>query len=176
MSRIEAMNATNEVGCGEEGSDGRQSCSEHCTSNNNGFATCTTSCSGGGRRCTTRYCSEQRSRQVPRYRKEPRYAEAIRYKIWDWGDDRTVQATGHGIADLRWPTNEAHVGEHLADREQERERRSATYIIKLHYDDDHRLSFAVPLDELPAFGIGTSHELRIKGDRVVVDGKLRTKQ
>lgn len=162
---------TEQVACGEDCYDEPQSCSEECTDNGNGFASCQTRCSGGGRRCSTRYCSESRSRQVPRYRKEPRYAEAIAYKIWDWGDHRTVQATGTSISDLRWPTEEARVGQGLGEREQERERRSAYYDVTLRYDGSDRLTFTVGVDELARFAVGSRHRLQLKRDRATVDGK-----
>jgi hypothetical protein len=162
---------TEQVACGQECRDVPERCSERCTSNENGFATCTTSCTGGGRSCSTKYCSEQRSRQVQKYRKEPRYAESIAYKIWDWGFDRQVQATGSGITGMRWPTEEARIGQNLGDGEKEREVRSAEYDVTLGYDDSERVRFGVALEDLPKYAIGTRHELRIKGDRVVVDGK-----
>lgn len=164
---------TEQVACGQDCQTVPETCHESCSDNGNGFATCRTTCSGGGTRCSTRYCSEQRSRQVPRYRKEPRYAEAISYKIWDWGDHRSVQASGRGTTGLRWPTDEAKIGQGLGDREQERERRSATYEVKIAYDDGDHLTFDVTLEELPAFEPGSKHPLRIKGDRVIVDGKPR---
>lgn len=162
---------TEQVACGEDCYDEPESCSEECTDNGNGFASCQTRCRGGGRRCTTRYCSEDRTRQVPRYRKEPRYAEAIHYKIWDWGAHRTVAATGTSTTDLRWPTEEARVGQGLGPREQEREQRSAWYDVTLRYDGRERFTFAVELDELPRFAVGSRHRLTIKRSRHTVDGK-----
>jgi hypothetical protein len=164
---------TEQVACGQECRDVPESCHESCSDNGNGFATCTTRCTGGGQTCSTKYCSEQRSRQVPRYRQEPRYAEGIAYKIWDWGFHRKVDATGTDFKTLRWPTEEARLGLGLVDpREKERESRSGTYDVTLRYDDKEKLRFSVSLDELPKFENGTKHDLKIKGDRVVVDGKV----
>lgn len=160
---------TEQVACGQDCTDLPQSCHESCTSNNNGFATCTTSCSGGGRSCTTRYCSESRSRQVPRYRQEPRYAEGIRYQIWDWGFARKVDAEGTGTTGLRWPEDEARVGKDLGEGERERDQRESEYVVTLRYDGNKPLAFEVTLGELARFPIGSRHELRIKRDDVWVD-------
>ncbi len=164
---------TEQVACGQECRDVPETCHESCSDNGNGFATCTTKCSGGGQKCSTKYCSEQRSRQVARYRKEPRYAEAIAYKIWDWGYHRKVDATGTDFKALRWPTDEAKLGVGLLDpREKERENRSASYDVTLSYDDKQKLTFSIALDQLTKFDLGSKHDLKIKGDRVVVDGKV----
>jgi hypothetical protein len=163
---------TVQTACGEDCTESAPTCHEVCTNNNNGFATCHDECSGGGRHCTTRYCNESRSRQVPRYRQEPRYAEAVAYKIWDWGDNRTVQATGNGTTGMRWPTEEARVGIGLSDGERERERRTATYDVTIRYDDSKKVTFGVPAGELNAFAVGTKHQLRVKDQRVIVDGRL----
>jgi hypothetical protein len=168
---------TERVADGETCHDEPQTCSETCSDNSNGFATCRTTCSGGGRRCTTNYRSEQRSRQVPRYRDEPRYAEHAAYRIWDWGVDRTLSATGTRVDDLRWPTAEAKVGEDLGDREQEREKRVGTYAVTLRYDDgEETLTFAPQIAEFPRFAPGTTHALRLKGSQIWVDPVAREKQ
>ncbi|MEZ4399039.1 MAG: hypothetical protein R3B06_03425 [Kofleriaceae bacterium] len=161
---------TEQVACGEDCTTEPEHCSESCTDNANGFATCTTTCTGGGQSCSTRYCSEQRSRQVPRYRKEPRYAEAVAYQVWDWGDHRTVHARGAAVTGLRWPTEEALTGVGLAEREQERERRAATYAVTLAYDGAARITVAVTPEAFPGFAVGTKHRLRLKGKTVAVDG------
>lgn len=173
LDGYDTQHYTEQVACGQTCRDVPQRCSESCTSNGNGFATCSTRCTGGGQSCSTKYCSESRTRQVPRYRQEPRYAEAISYRIWDWGAHRTVEAKGTGTTNLRWPTEEAKLGQGLGEREQEREQRSASYDVVLRYDDTKRLTFDVTLAELEGFAIGTRHELKIKGDRVVVDGRPR---
>lgn len=139
------------VSCGQDCTDVPRTCSEKCTSNKNGFATCRTSCSGGGQRCRTKYCderrtrqipktrSEQRSRQVPRYRSEPRYAEGFAYKHWEWLPARTVRDAGDS-APARWP--EANLGKDLAPGEKERETRTEHYKVTLTYDESkHWLEF-----------------------------------
>lgn len=160
---------TEQVACGEDCRDVPEHCSESCSDNGNGFATCRTTCSGGGRSCTTRYCSESRTRQVPRYRKEARYAERVRYDIWDWGDHRTLVAAGSGIAELRWPVEEARLGLDLGPDEQERERRVGQYRVTLRYDDDERIEVEVAPQAYAGFADGSSHRLTIAGDDVKVD-------
>jgi hypothetical protein len=136
----------------------------------NGFASCNTVCSGGGRSCTPKWCTEMRTRQVPVTHQEPRYQEAIQFKIWDWGDQRTVDATGTDPAAMRWPVEEAKIGQGLGEREKERERRSAQYRVTLDYDDQ-KLKFDVTLADLPKFQLGSMHDVKIKDEHVVVDGK-----
>lgn len=158
-----------QVACGEDCRDVPESCSESCSDNGNGFATCRTTCSGGGRSCSTRYCTEWRTREVPRYRKEPRYAERVRYDVWDWGVHRTLVAAGSGIANVRWPVEEARLGLDLGDQEHEREGRVGSYRVTLAYDDDERIEVEVTQDVYAGFGEGTSHRLTIAGDDVWVD-------
>ena len=99
----DAERYTDQVACGQDCRQLPEHCSESCTPNGNGFATCRTTCSGGGQSCETRYCTEWKIRHVPRYRSEPRYAERIRYRIWDWGHARTVSASGDDVDDVHWP-------------------------------------------------------------------------
>lgn len=177
LDGYDTQHYTESVACGQDCTTTPQTCHEVCTNNNNGFASCNNVCSGGGTTCRPRYCQESRTRQVPRYRREPRYAEGVAYKIWDWGDHRTVQATGNQTTAMRWPTEEARIGEGLAERERERERRTATYVVMMRYGEDRTpLSFAVPPDQLRAFEVGTKHQLRIKDERVIIDGKLVEKR
>jgi hypothetical protein len=83
-------------------------------------------------RCRTRYCDRQRTREVSKYKQVPQYAESVAYKKWDWGEQRKVQASGHGTTDLRWPEAEAKVGEGLThELEQERSRRESTYVVTI---------------------------------------------
>jgi hypothetical protein len=163
---------TEQVACGEDCTSVPETCSETCSDNGNGFATCTTSCSGGGQSCTTRYCSESRTREVPRYRKEPRYAEAVTYRIWDWGHDRSVHASGLGVDDLRWPDEEAQVGTNLGDKEKERALRAQSYSVTLRYDEGERLRFEPrTVEAFRTFAPQSTHKLRLKRDKVWVNGE-----
>lgn len=165
--------------CGEDCTTRSQSCSEKCTSNKNGFASCKQVCSGGGRSCTTKYCnvtktrqiaktrSESRTRQVPRYRPEPRFAEAFSYRQWEWLPARTVVAKGTDV-NVRWP--QTNGGQPLAAGEKEREQRSESYRVTLHFDDVF-VSIA-PADEaaLGAFAPGTPHVVHTERGGYRVDG------
>lgn len=159
---------TASVSCGETCVAIPRSCTESCTPNGNGFATCRDVCSGGGQSCSTRYCSELRTRQVPHYRREPRYAEQVRYEIWEWGHDRTAHSSGSAIDDLWWP--EAAVGVGLADGEREREVRSGKYVATFVYDGDDKVDLDVGETNFSKFDVGTHHMLTIKGASHSVDG------
>ncbi len=135
---------TDQESCGEDCVDLPESCSEVCTPDDNGFASCNTVCSGGGQSCTTRYCSvtrtrtvtryrsEPRTRQVPRYRTEPRYAERFRWHVWRWGHDRDVTEAGDATQAPAWPTDEELAPPApLAEGERERTTREETYAVLL---------------------------------------------
>ena len=170
LDGYDTQHYTEKVACGEDCHDVPERCSESCSANNNGFATCRTTCSGGGRSCTTRYCSEDRTRQVPRYRQEPRYAESVRYRIWDWGYHRTAVASGSSTEDLRWPVEDARVGLALPEREQERERREGRYTVTLEYDDTERVEVLVAPDAFERYAVGSRHELTLQGSTIAADG------
>jgi hypothetical protein len=165
--------------CGQDCTSTPQSCHESCKSNKNGFATCKTVCSGGGRSCSTRYCdktktrqvaktrSESRTRQVPRYRSEPRYAEAFSWVHWEWLPARTARAAGTDVT-TRWP--ESNLNKGLADGEKERETRREKYQVTLDYGEKRTLTFA-PNDELFAkFAPGTKHSIHTEQGTFTLDG------
>ncbi len=158
------------VRCGEDCEDLPPKCEERCSSNENGFATCEEVCAGGGRVCSPRYCDEPRTRQVPVYRQEPRYAEYASYQLWEWKPERTVAASGEGTADMRWPVEEARIGADLEAGEQEREKRRAQYVASLDYDDGDRMSVGVSLEQYMGLSIGSVHHLVLKGHDTSLDG------
>jgi hypothetical protein len=171
---------TEQVSCGQDCTETPKSCHQECTSKKNGFASCKQVCSGGGRNCTTKYCSESRTRQVartrtedrtrevPRYRSEPRYAEAFKYKAWDWVNDRTVHAEGTESTGVHWPDNGARTTG-LADGEVERETRHATYAVTLKYDGK-TVRFAVPTETaLAPFATNSKHPVRRVEQALFVD-------
>jgi hypothetical protein len=111
---------------------------------------------------------------VPVYRDEPRYQEAAAYKIWDWGIDRTVTASGERVDDLRWPVEEARLGVGLGEKEEEKEIRVGEYDVVLSYDDGEEiLTVAVGEAEFAKFAVGTRHALRLQGSAVWVDEVVR---
>lgn len=164
--------------CGEDctQTSASQSCHEVCSDNHNGFASCHQECTsfGGGRSCTPRYCNERRTRQTPRYQDIPHYQEAIEYKIWDWDEQRKVVAEGDSAdpATMRWPEDEAKIGQGLAEREREREgERTASYEVTMRYDDK-LLQFPVSRALVFAFAPGTRHAVSVDDGKYVIDGKL----
>lgn len=159
---------TVDVPCGQDCQTIPETCSESCSANGNGFATCRTTCSGGGQSCTTRYCDQWRTRQVPRYRDEPRYAERIRYKIWDWAYARTVVASGSAVDDVHWPDGGA-MPEADAEGHRERETRESSFKVALAYDDAS-VVVAVAADDFASFAPGSSHVLVTHWGSFELDG------
>lgn len=135
---------TEQEQCGQDCTTTPQTCTESCTPGDNGFASCHTTCTGGGQSCMPRYCpvtrtrqvtryrSETRTRQVPRYRAEPRFAEYFSWRAWRWRPARVIEASGNASEALRWPSDaELAPPEALGEGERERTRREATYTIEL---------------------------------------------
>jgi hypothetical protein len=137
--------------CGQDCRDNPKSCRQKCTSGKNGFAKCSDVCTGGGRTCSTRYCTRTRTRQVPktktvtRTRKIPktktvtrtrqvpktrpveRMAPWFTWKAWGWKHDRVARLEGDAPP-LAWPAPEAlDAGTRLGKGERERESRAGTY-------------------------------------------------
>ncbi len=169
LDHYETESYTVSVPCGQDCRPIPQTCSESCSSNDNGFATCRTTCSGGGESCETRYCNEWRTRDVPRYRDEPRYAERVRYRIWDWGYDRTPRTSGTSTDDVHWPEGGARP-EAEPNGERERERREADYRVTLVYADDDRIVVAVPEASFASFPVDSSHVLETHFRSITLDG------
>jgi hypothetical protein len=181
--------------CGEDCTTEPERCREVCRSNQNGFATCREECSGGRRRCRPRYCSGTRTREVPQtrsevvkirvptYRDEPRYADAFSYKAWSWAHDRTVREQGvigvigddveAGGGKLRWPAGARTSG--LPPGEQEREKRTARYLVTLVYSGDSMIRFEVKSPEaLARFTPDSKHTLRIEYGQYLVNASAVT--
>ncbi len=167
---------TARVSCGQDCTSRPKSCSERCTSNSNGFATCRTVCTGGGQSCTTRYCSEsrtrqvpkyrnvQRSRQVPRYRAVPRDAPWFTFDVWDWAPNRDVTTRGRS-GKTRWATpEELQPPTPLGEGEQERTRREGSYKVTFV---DEKMKFyeyaPASLEEFEGFRTGATLQLRDEG-------------
>lgn len=176
FDHYESEDYIEKVHCGEDCDDLPPKCTEHCASNENGFATCEDICVGGGRVCSPRYCDEPRTRQVPVYREEPRYAEYSSYHLWEWKTDRTVVASGEGTADMRWPVEEAKVGTNLGPGEHERESRRGEYVVSLDYDDGERMNVGIALEQYAGLSMGSVHHLVLKGSDTSLDGVPVTRQ
>ena len=162
-----------QVVCGEDCVEIPQTCSETCTPDDNGFATCTETCSGGGRSCTPQYCSETRTRevpktreeprtrQVPRYRYEPRTAEWYVWRLWSWAPNRTLEERGDTLP-VRWPDDAAvQLGVGLAEGEDERSAREGTF--RVAFDDDGERFWLTLPDEtaLSAHPLGAPRKIRV---------------
>jgi hypothetical protein len=163
-----------QVVCGQDCVDIPQSCSETCTPDDNGFATCTETCSGGGQSCTPRHCSETRTREVPktreeprtrevpRYRYEPRTAEWYSWRLWSWAPNRAIEERGDTFP-VRWPDDAAiALGAGLAAGEDERSAREGTFRVAFDDDDGERWWLSVP-DEaaLNAHPLGAPRKIRV---------------
>ncbi len=169
---------TERVKCGETCTGRPKSCKETCKPNKNGFATCKTTCTGGGERCTTKYCSERRTkqvprykdvrktRQVPRYRSEPRFAEFFAWKSWEWKPNRVVEAEG-STSEVRWPSEEEiDAGVRLEEGEAERSVREGTWEVTfVAAGEKGERRFPHPcksLEEFQLYPLDSPHRLRLK--------------
>jgi hypothetical protein len=166
---------TEHVACGENCTTTPRSCRQVCKNNKNGFATCNDVCTGGDRSCSTKYCDETRTRQVPKtrterrprqvphYRSEPRYATWFTYHEWDWVERGRVTSAGDDTSPS-WPEAGAlasgDAGSHDAGTKT-RERPTETYEVGLV--DDKGASYTYTVDNAAAFGdygVGTHHKMR----------------
>lgn len=177
---------TERVACGETCTPRPEHCQEVCTPNGNGFATCEQQCSGGGEDCSTRYCDESRTRQVPRFvdeprtrqvprfRSEPRTAEWYGYRVWTWVTHRTVRAEGTGGEPVRWPApEEVRLGVEVGEGERERERRSETYTVELRIPMRTLTLHPVTAVEFEGYAPGSRHLLRLPaGGGFTVEGPV----
>ncbi|MFY0571421.1 hypothetical protein ACN28E_47370 [Archangium lansingense] len=167
--------------CGQDCSTTPKKCTESCKSNKNGFATCKTTCTGGDKSCTTRYCSVTKTRKVPRYvderrsRKEPRYrsvphkATWYAWKEWEWGHDRTVRANGTTL-ETHWPKDsELRPAKALPKGEKERNSRVTTYRVVFQGEGHEPVTYEpASLEEFKRFAPGSTHTLRKEDDKVSV--------
>ncbi len=169
--------------CGETCTNLPQSCSNRCTSGKNGFANCKQVCTGGGRSCSTKYCSRSktrqvprtkvvtRTRQVPRFKSVPRSQDFFEWKYWDWAHQRSVKATGT-TAETRWPDDaEVALNKGLGKGEQERASRAGTYQLRFTADDGASYDVGAPdLDAFRRSAAAASFTLRVeRGHARVLD-------
>ncbi len=159
--------------CGQDCTSAPQTCREVCTPNGNGFATCRTSCSGGGQRCTTRYCTVTKTRQVPRTKQVQKSREVPDYEqravnqtwytwnLWEWTPARSLEKHGTGTA-TGWPADdEVALGKKLKTDEEERATRVASYAVVVNTNTGPR---EVPLkeeSELVQYSAGKAVVLRV---------------
>lgn len=137
-----------------------------CTSNKNGFASCT----GGGQHCSTKYCSVTKTRQVsytkpvvhirqdPVYRHEPRFAEWYSWKVWEWDHDHDVAREGVDT-NVVWPPA-SELALKLAEGERQRESKTLTMSVVFSHDEDRFTYVPQTEGELARFAVGTRHRIR----------------
>jgi hypothetical protein len=167
---------TEHVACGQNCTSTPQTCRQVCTNNRNGFATCNNVCSGGGSSCTTKYCdesrtrqvpktrTEQRPRQVPQYRSEPRYAKWFTYHVWDWVERDRVTIDGTDTSPA-WPEagirQAADAGAADAGATKTRQRTTESYEAVLTDTKGAEYTYMVESAEaFPSYGAGTHHKMR----------------
>lgn len=121
-----------------------RTCTKSCTSGKNGFANCQDNCTGGGQSCSTKYCSVGKSRQVAKYRSEPRYREYYAWREWRWVHNRTLHEYGSSNKDVHWPPPEkVRLNEGCAGGEEERTSSIGRYFIVLESPHKNRYDFEV---------------------------------
>jgi hypothetical protein len=182
--------------CSQQCTPRPQNCREVCTDKKNGFASCKQVCSGGGqdcrevctgteRRCTTRYCNQSRTRQVPKtkkekrprtvkkYRQEPRNAPWSTFSTWEWVKVR--EAEDSGDATPTWPDAGApkDAGAPLEDggirAGAEREVRKASYRVFLKYEDGQEREYDPKTEEeLAGLPVGMTVQTRVYGLEVTL--------
>jgi hypothetical protein len=166
---------TEMVPCGQDCVDIPQTCSESCTDDGNGFATCSTTCTGGGQSCTPRTCPETRTRpvmrtrretrtrQVPHYRIEPRDAPWFRWRAHQWQTSR--EASREGSTEPLVHPSEADLGEPRSTLEgctETRLAREETYTLTLATEAGHELRWAPPsVERFEQARVGASVEVEV---------------
>lgn len=166
---------TEMVPCGQDCVDLPQTCSESCTDDGNGFATCSTTCTGGGQSCTPRTCPETRTRpvtrmrretrtrQVPHFRIEPRDAPWFRWRAHQWQTSR--EATLRGTSEPLARPGESDLGEVRAVLEGCTETRlvgDERYLLTLATEAGHELSFVPPsVERFEQLAIGASVSVEV---------------
>jgi hypothetical protein len=104
---------------------------------------------------------------VPRYRAEPRYAEAFAYKNWEWKHDRTARTQGQDV-NCRW--GEASVGKGLAEGEKERDQRTESYEVTLDYDGRQLVIHPKDEETFSKYAPQTKHVVHTEQGQLLLDG------
>jgi hypothetical protein len=161
------------VACGQDCTPRPQNCKETCTSGKNGFANCKTTCTGGGQDCSTRYCNEtktkqvpktktvSKTRQVPAFKDEPRMAPWFSWKARAWTVDRHVEERGTTQPPVWAAPTRVRLKEGIAKGEDERELRSGKFTVM--FDAEGRTYRLTPPSEdvFKTFEIGTTRRIRV---------------
>ncbi len=155
---------TASVACGE-------TCSTspvRCTSNKNGFE----SCSSGDQRCSTKYCSETRYRDVAVYKDVPRYAEWYAWRAWRWAHQRDI--TDQGASEPPTWASDERVALEKACGAGEKERATRVPSYRIVFEENNKKKahheWKPPtqpeFDELP---LGSRRTIEVNG----LDDKMR---
>ncbi len=104
-----------------------------CSTNSNGFKTCT----GGDRVCSTKYCTRNKTKQVQKYKdvsvKEMWYS----WDVWKWKHNRSIPVSGEST-DTSWPSDKlVCLNCNLKmEGEKERARREGKYLVTFSDNED----------------------------------------
>lgn len=153
--------------CGENCTTVRGACRttpRSCTSNKNGTANCSGGdrvCDPDMRSCTPKTCTRTAHRTIADYEDQPRYRTWYSWKVWDWGHDRTIRASGASL-DTRWPSEaELEPKRPLVDREQERSRREESYTVVFSDRKDQWTIRPKSESEFQRFSPGSRFKLKV---------------
>lgn len=163
------------VPCGEDCTPIPQTCTEECTDDGNGFASCHDVCTGGGQSCTPRTCPETRTRtvtrtrpetrtrQVPHYRAVPVDAPWFRWRSWAWVEDRRAEHHGTSEEPTRPSDEELGAATPLGEGEEERIDTSESCTVTLR-DERGGTETLVPasLDELARYPVGRTLHVEVE--------------
>jgi len=154
--------------CGETCTTVKGSCyttPRSCTSNKNGSATCTGGdrvCNPDTKSCSPKYCNRTAYRTVDDYEDQPRYRDWYSWKVWEWGHNRDVRASGTSTK-THWPSDEQiRLGVGLGQGEQERiSGRTEHYRVTLAYNKDTYKYEPKSDAEFQHFTIGDRHKIKV---------------
>lgn len=141
-------------------------CSPSCTTNGNGFKTCTDRCTGGN----TKYCNRTKYRTETKYKDVSREEMWYHWKVWRWLHNRNIVA--RGTADEPYWPSEEEIGLNKnlgTEAKDEREKRKTTY----------KVTFTDPADDTHGYtpsGLGEFMRLRMGSKRKIRVGILRSTQ
>ena len=141
-------------------------CTPSCSTNGNGFKTCTDRCTGGN----TKYCNRTVYDTVTKYKDVSREEMWYRWKVWRWIHNRNIVARGTTDKPY-WPSeDEIGLNKNLGpEAKDEREKRKTTY----------KVTFTDPADDTHGYtpsGLDEFMRLRMGSKRKIQVGILRSTQ
>ncbi len=131
-----------------------------CTPNNNGTASCERR--GGERSCSPKYCERTAYRTVQDYEDVSRQQMWFRWKVWDWGYNRTVSRSGHNSEPVWAHDEDLQPGAPLATGERERSHRDAAYKVTFRDADRESYEFGPSgIDQFLSYHPGDERKLKV---------------